>query len=313
MSSHIDVLAAREVPLGGPRAMHVRRTLPQRHRSLIGAWCFVDHYGPGDVEVTGGMVVPPHPHAGLQTASWLFDGEIEHRDSAGNRATVRPGELNLMTAGRGISHTEVSTPGTTVLHGAQLWIALPDESRRVEPGFEHFAPAPVRGPGWEARVFLGSLLGATSPVATHTPLLGAQVMLATGRTLEIDVDEGFEHGVLLDVGAIAVDGEELKPGELAFAAAGRRTLTVTAHDEARLLVLGGPPFGEAIVMWWNFIGRTHDEVESYRQEWQDQITVDGALVDAGTSVADGRFGVVDHHLPPIPAPTLPHVRLKQRR
>lgn len=313
MSSHIDVLTAREVPLGGPRAMHVRRTLPQRHRSLIGAWCFVDHYGPDDVEETGGMVVPPHPHTGLQTASWLFDGEIEHRDSAGNRATVRPGELNLMTAGRGISHTEVSTPGTTVLHGAQLWVALPDASRHADPGFEHFAPVPVRGPGWEARVFLGSLLGAVSPVATHTPLLGAEVMLATGRSLEIDVDETFEHGVLLDVGTIAVDGEELKPGELAFAGTGRRTLTVTAHDEARLLVLGGPPFREAIVMWWNFIGRTHDEVESYRREWQDQISVDGALVDAGTSVADGRFGVVDHHLPPIPAPTLPNVRLKQRR
>ena len=313
MSSHIDVLTAREVPLGGPRAMRVRRTLPQRHRSLIGAWCFVDHYGPDDVDQTGGMVVASHPHTGLQTASWLFDGEIEHRDSAGNHATVRPGELNLMTAGRGISHTEVSTPGTTVLHGAQLWIALPDETRHVEPGFEHFAPSPVRGPGWEARVFLGSLLGATSPVVTHSPLLGAEVMLATGKSLEIEVDGSFEHGVLLDVGAIDVDGEELKPGDLGFASAGRTTLTITARDEARLLVLGGPPFGEAIVMWWNFIGRSHEEVEAFRQDWQDQITADGAVVPAATSVADGRFGVVDHDLPPIPAPVLPNVRLKQRR
>ncbi len=313
MSSHVDVLTAREVPLGGPRAMRVRRTLPQRHRSLIGAWCFVDHYGPDDVDQTGGMVVASHPHTGLQTASWLFAGEIAHRDSAGNHATVRPGELNLMTAGRGISHTEVSTAGTTVLHGAQLWIALPDATRHVEPGFEHFAPSPVRGPGWEARVFLGSLLGATSPVVTHTPLLGAELMLATGKSLEIDVDETFEHGILLDVGAIDVDGEELKPGDLAFVADGRTTLTVTAHDEARLLVLGGTPFGEPIVMWWNFIGRTHEEVVAYRQEWQDQITADGAVVVAGTSVADGRFGVVDHDLPPIPAPILPNVRLKQRR
>ena len=313
MSSHIDVLTAREVPLGGPRAMRVRRTLPQRHRSLIGAWCFVDHYGPDDVDQTGGMVVASHPHTGLQTASWLFAGEIAHRDSAGNHATVRPGELNLMTAGRGISHTEVSTAGTTVLHGAQLWIALPDATRHVEPGFEHFAPSPVRGPGWEARVFLGSVLGATSPVGTHTPLLGAELMLATGKSLEIDVDESFEHGILLDVGAIDVDGEELKPGDLAFVADGRTTLTVTAHDEARLLVLGGPPFGEPIVMWWNFIGRTHEEVVAYRQEWQDQITTNGAVVVAGTSVTDGRFGVVDHDLPPIPAPILPNVRLKQRR
>jgi redox-sensitive bicupin YhaK (pirin superfamily) len=191
MTAQIDVLTSREVPLGGPRAMRVRRTLPQRHRSLIGAWCFVDHYGPDEVAHTGGMVVAPHPHTGLQTASWLFEGEIEHRDSAGNRATVRPGELNLMTSGRGISHSEVSTEGTSVLHGAQLWIALPDGTRHADPGFEHFVPQPVRGPGWEARVFLGSLLGAESPVSTHTPLLGAEVMLATGKSLEIEVDEAF--------------------------------------------------------------------------------------------------------------------------
>ncbi|RYB93515.1 pirin family protein [Nocardioides oleivorans] len=304
MTPHIDVLTSREVPLGGPRAMRVRRTLPQRHRSLIGAWCFVDHYGPDEVTETGGMVVAPHPHTGLQTASWLFEGEIEHRDSAGNHATVRPGELNLMTAGRGISHSEVSTAGTEVLHGAQLWIALPDGSRDTDPTFEHFAPRPVRGPGWEARVFLGSLLGAESPVTTHTPLLGAELMLATGKTLEIEVDEGFEHGVMLDVGLVSVDDVELKPSDLAYVATGRTTLTITALEESRMLVLGGPPFGEAIVMWWNFIGRTHDEIVGYREEWQAQLA-DGRQVD-------GRFGVVDLDMDSIPAPEMPNVRLKLR-
>jgi redox-sensitive bicupin YhaK (pirin superfamily) len=312
MTAQIDVLPSREVPLGGPRAMRVRRTLPQRHRSLIGAWCFVDHYGPDDVEASGGMMLPAHPHTGLQTASWLFDGALEHRDSVGSLATVRPGELNLMTAGRGISHSEVSPPDTTVLHGAQLWIALPDATRDCDPGFEHFAPEPVRGPGWEARVFLGSLLGASSPVTTHTPLLGVELMLATGKSLEIDVDETFEHGVLLDVGVIDVEGEKLEPSDLAYLAPGRTTLTVTAHEEARLLLLGGPPFGEPIVMWWNFIGRTHEEIVGYREAWQDQITVDGAVVDAGTAVAEGRFGVVDLDVAPIPAPEMPHVRLKLR-
>jgi quercetin 2,3-dioxygenase len=304
MTAQIDLLTSREVPLGGPRAMRVRRTLPQRHRSLIGAWCFVDHYGPDEVEHTGGMVVAPHPHTGLQTASWLFEGEIEHRDSAGTHAVVRPGELNLMTSGRGISHTEVSTEGTSVLHGAQLWIALPDGTRDTDPGFEHFVPQPVRGPGWEARVFLGSLLGAESPVVTHTPLLGAEVMLATGKTLEIEVDEAFEHGVLLDVGAVDVDGTGLKPSDLAYAAPGVRTLTVTAHEEARLLVLGGPPFGEPIVMWWNFIGRTHEEIVGYREEWQAQVR--------GGRQVDGRFGVVDIDMDAIPAPEMPNVRLKLR-
>ncbi|WP_210504276.1 pirin family protein [Nocardioides xinjiangensis] len=308
----VEVMTPREVPLGGPRAMRVRRTLPQRHRSLIGAWCFVDHYGPDDVDETGGMVLPAHPHTGLQTASWLFDGALEHRDSVGSLATVRPGELNLMTAGRGISHTEVSTPGTTTLHGAQLWIALPEDSRHVEPRFEHFAPRPVRGPGWEARVFIGSLLGASSPVVTHTPLLGVELMLATGKSLDVDVDETFEHGVLLDVGAVDVDGQDLRPSDLAYVPPGRGSLTVTAHEEARLLLLGGPPFGEAIVMWWNFIGRSHDEVAGYRREWQHQVTAGGEVVADGRQVAPGRFGTVDLDLQPIPAPPLPNVRLKER-
>src|SRR5215218_6110050 len=120
----VQILTPRDVPLGGPRAMPVRRTLPHKQRPLIGAWCFVDHYGPDDVALTGGMRVAPHPHTGLQTVSWLFTGEIEHRDSTGSHAMVRAGELNLMTAGRGISHSELSTPQTTILHGAQLWLAL---------------------------------------------------------------------------------------------------------------------------------------------------------------------------------------------
>ena len=127
------VLPYRNVPLGGPRAMTVRRSLPQRAQSLIGAWCFVDHYGPDDVSLTGGMAVPGHPHTGLQTASWLFTGEVEHRDTTGTRALVRPGQLNLMTAGSGIAHSEYSTPATTVLHGAQLWIALPEADRFAAP------------------------------------------------------------------------------------------------------------------------------------------------------------------------------------
>ncbi|PVG81310.1 pirin [Nocardioides gansuensis] len=307
-------MVPREVPLGGPRAMTVRRTLPQRERSLIGAWCFVDHYGPDRVTDTGGMKVAPHPHTGLQTVSWLFTGVIEHRDSADNHALVRPGEVNLMTAGRGISHSEVSTPAATELHGAQLWVALPDSARHVDPGFQHYQPPPVGGEGWEGRVFLGSLLGSTSPVATHTPLLGAELVLAAGTILDIDVDTSFEHGVLVDTGVVRVDGDEVKQHELAYVAPGRGSLHVEAGADARLLLLGGPPFGESIVMWWNFVGRTHEEIVGYREEWQAQITRDGVVVGDSQDVADGRFGVVlDDHLPPIPAPALPNARLKERR
>ena len=138
-----QILTPREVPLGGPRAMTVRRTLPDRSRSLIGGWCFADHYGPDDVSANGGMRVPPHPHTGLQTVSWLFDGEIEHRDSIGSHAMVRPGELNLMTAGRGIAHSEVSVGSGPVLRGVQLWVVQPDHARTGDPGFENVVPERV--------------------------------------------------------------------------------------------------------------------------------------------------------------------------
>lgn len=305
--SGVEIMAARDVPLGGPRAMRVRRTLPQRHRSLIGAWCFVDHYGPDDVAETGGMRVAPHPHTGLQTVSWLFTGEVEHRDSAGHHAMVRPGEVNLMTAGRGISHSEVSTPATTTLHGAQLWVALPDADRRTDPGFAHHVPTPVTGAGWEARVFLGSLVGDTSPVSTFTPLLGAELLLEPHTVLDLDVDETFELGVLVDTGVVGVGGVEAKAHDLAYVPPGRSTLALTSYDEpVRLLLLGGPPFGEAIVMWWNLVARTHEEVVEWRERWQQQITADGLV--------DGWYGVpVGDELPPIPAPPLPNARLKERR
>jgi redox-sensitive bicupin YhaK (pirin superfamily) len=303
----VEIMTPRDVPLGGPRAMRVRRTLPQRHRSLIGAWCFVDHYGPDDVADSGGMRVAPHPHTGLQTVSWLFSGEVEHRDSAGNHAMVRPGEVNLMTAGRGISHSEVSPGTTTRLHGAQLWVALPDGDRHTDPGFAHHAPTPVTGDGWEARVFLGSLLGDSSPVPTYTPLLGVELVLEPGTTLVLDLDPSFEHGVLVDTGVLVADGVETKQNDLAYVPPGRSTLELTSYDQpARLLLLGGPPFGESIVMWWNFVGRSHEEIVGFRARWQEQIT------DAG--LADGWFGIpIGDELPPIPAPPLPNARLKERR
>lgn len=304
----MEILSAREVPLGGLRAMSVRRTLPQRQRTFIGAWCFVDHYGPDEVGTSGGMVVPPHPHTGLQTVSWLFSGEIEHRDSAGFQALVRPGEVNLMTAGRGISHSEYSTPSTSTLHGAQLWVALPDSERDRAPDFEHFAPQPVLGEGWSARVFLGSLLGSTSPVRTFTPLLGAELRISAGTTLLIPVDPTFEHGVLLDSGVLTVDGKPLEANELGYLAPGQDAVTLVADQDALLLFLGGQEFGEKIVMWWNFIGRDHDEVAAYRAEWQDLINDP----EHGHG-SRGRFRLPSADLmPPIPAPVLPNVRMVKR-
>ena len=300
----VEIIEPRDVPLGGLRAMNVRRTLPTRGRTMVGAWCFLDHYGPDDVDETGGMVVSAHPHTGLQTVSWLFRGEIEHRDSAGNRAIVRPGEVNLMTAGRGISHTEVSTSGTTTLHGAQLWLALPDGSRAIDPGFEHYAPPLVAGDGWSARVFLGSLLGQASPVGTHTPLLGAELTLAGGTTLSIPVDPAHEHGVLVDIGALTLDGTAVKPSQLGYVAAGADRLVLHAAEHTRVLLLGGTPLGERIVMWWNFVGRSHEEIAEYRRQWQALLA--GEEQDRFSLPDDDRY-------PEIPAPEMPvGVRLTPR-
>jgi redox-sensitive bicupin YhaK (pirin superfamily) len=220
-----------------------------------------------------------------------------------------------MTAGRGISHSEVSTAGTSTLHGAQLWVALPEDSRHGAPGFEHYAPPELAGDGWRGRVFLGSLLGDLSPVSTYTPLLGAELVLEPGVILPLEVDPSVEHGVLVDLGSVTVDGTTAKPSDLAYVPPGDGTLALVVGDEgARVLLLGGPPFGEPIVMWWNFVGRSHEEIAGYRAEWQAQITSDGEVIADSSDVADGRFGVVSgDHLRPIPAPELPNARLKERR
>ncbi|PJN21427.1 pirin family protein [Kitasatospora sp. CB02891] len=295
----VRVLPPRDVPLGGPRAMTVRRTLPQRERTLIGAWCFIDHYGPDDVATTGGMDVAPHPHIGLQTVSWLFSGEIEHRDSLGVHAFVRPGELNLMTAGHGIAHSETSTAATSILHGVQLWVALPDEHRHTARDFHHHVPTAVTFDGGEARVFLGTLAGDTSPVPTFSPLLGAEITLAPGATLTLDVDPAFEHGLLVDQGDITFAGTPLHPADLGFLPAGPTTLTLTnpSPTPARLVLLGGTPFEEEIVMWWNFIGRSSEEIVQARIDWEKGV----------------RFGEVQGYPGDrLPAPELPNVALKAR-
>ncbi|WP_406813361.1 pirin family protein [Mycobacterium sp. M23085] len=297
-SPTVEVLQPREVPLGGPRAIRVQRTLPQRQRSLIGAWCFIDHYGP----VAARMDVPPHPHTGLQTVSWLFSGGVEHRDSAGVHAAVRPGELNLMTAGAGICHSEVSVDSGALLHGVQLWVALPASESGTGRDFAHYVPAPLALPGATARVFLGELAGSSSPVPTFTPLLGVQLDLAAGATLDLDVDPAFEHGVLCDSGVVHVDGTALTVAQLGYRSPGRSRLQLHNAGEApsRVLLLGGPPFTEELVMWWNFVGRSHEDIVTYRQLWED---------------ADDRFGAVQGYrgaLARLPAPPLPTARLRPR-
>ncbi|RPK55074.1 Quercetin 2,3-dioxygenase [Streptomyces sp. ADI96-02] len=292
-----ELLSPRHVPLG--EGTEVRRLLPNLGRRMVGAWAFVDHYGPDDIADEPGMQVPPHPHMGLQTVSWLHDGEVLHRDSLGSLQTVRPRELGLMTSGRAISHSEESPkPHARLLHGAQLWVALPDEHRNVEPHFQHHADLPtVTAPGVGATVILGELDGAVSPGTAYTPIVGADLALARGAEARLPLEPDFEYAVLSMSGEAEVDGVRVLPGSMLYLGCGRTELPLRAASDAGLMLLGGEPFAEEIVMFWNWIGRSQEEVAQARHDWMN-----------GT-----RFGEVKgYDGPSIPAPELPAVPLKAR-
>lgn len=306
----VEIITARDVPLGGLRAMTVHRTLPQRRRSLIGTWCFIDHFGPNRVAADGGMDVAPHPHTGLQTVTWLFEGTIRHDDSHGIHELVRPGEVNLMTAGGGICHSEVSAENTEILHGVQLWTVLPHSARHGDRRFDHHAPDQIAFQGGSALVFIGSLLGITSPVETFTPLVGAEIRLDAGASIDISLDPSFEHGFLVDTGDITLEGVPVGRTELAYTGTGADTLHIAniGDEAARIVLLGGEPFGEEVVMWWNFIGRDDAEIRRFHEAWN--------AAGGGDNDQFGQVTGYRGHDPDgetwLPAPTMPPTVLRPR-
>jgi redox-sensitive bicupin YhaK (pirin superfamily) len=289
-----QVYAGRLQPLGGDTT--VRRLLPNLGRRLVGAWCFVDHYGPEDISDRAGMSVPPHPHLGLQTVSWLLAGQVHHRDSLGNDVLVGTGELGLMTSGYGITHAEHSpVPHSALLHGVQLWVALPSPTRNGAAGWEHHRALPqLTQPGLRATVILGSVAGVASPGHAHSPIVGADLALAAGADVRVPLEPGFEHAALVMSGSVVVDAEPLAPGAMLYLGCGRRDLVLTAAQPARVLLLGGAPFEEQVVMWWNFVGRSHEEIAAARSAWE----------------SGARFGAVSGAGSPLAAPPLPPGSLK---
>lgn len=302
----LELLRPREVPLGGPRAMRVRRVLPNRERRMIGAWCFADSYGPADIAGEAGMQVPPHPHTGLQTVTWLNAGEVLHRDSLGRRELIHPGELALMTAGHGIAHAEQS-PQThsSTLYGAQLWIALPDHARSSTPAFEFHTELPrLELAGGSVTVIAGELDRTRSPASVHSPLVGAALTLAASGRLTLPLESDFEHGILALGTGLTVEGTPLQPGELAYLGRGRARVTVGSDAGGEALLLGGEPFAEDLVMWWNFLGRAHENIVEARAVWEREHD---------STLADRRFGAVgSYEGPALPAPTMPNTRLRAR-
>ncbi|MET1051491.1 MAG: pirin family protein [Mycetocola sp.] len=293
----VRLLEPREVPLGGIRGILVHRSLPQRELPMVGAWCFLDRF---DDEETR-MRVLPHPHTGLQTVTWPLEGIIHHRDSVRSDVVVKPGELNIMTAGTGISHSEFSVGDVDgPMRGLQLWVALPREMAGIDPFFEQYTELPVFAvDGLAATVLVGRLGTVVSDATIYTPLVGADAVIDAGARATLPLESHFEYAVMVVSGTLDVAGERVSSGPLVYLGTEREELEVSSEDGARFVLLGGVPFGDEIIMWWNFVGRSHEEIVSAREDWESEST---------------RFGHVDGHGGErIPAPPLPSVRLTPRR
>lgn len=268
--------------------IHVRRALPRRGRRTVGAWCFADHMGPASVTEGAGLDIGPHPHVGLQTVTWLLDGQVLHRDSLGSEQVIKPGELNLMTAGNGVTHSEEATGAYRgELHGVQLWVAQPGGTRHGDAAFTHHATLPQCDLDLAVgTVLIGEFAGAASPARHDTALVAVDLALRPGESV-LPLRADFEYAAVVVQGAIAIDGRPVVPGRLAYLGLGRQELVLQAAEPTRALLLGGEPFEEPIVMWWNFVARSRDDLSAAYAAWQAQ---------------DDRFGRVHSPLPRIPAP-----------
>jgi redox-sensitive bicupin YhaK (pirin superfamily) len=243
------------------------------------------------------MDVPPHPHIGLQTVSWLLEGEVLHHDSLGLTGLARPGVVNLMTAGGGIAHSEETPPEHSGrLGGVQLWTALPEAERHRPPSFEQHGELPTFSlEGGAATIFLGSLAGVTAPGTTFSPLVGVDLAATTDAPLALPLDPAFEHAIVPLSGNWTLDDRMLSPATLYYLGCGRDALTVSCPSApdgpARALLLGGTPFGESVLMWWNFVARTSDEIVAAREDWEagrrfgEVRAYDGARLEAPPFVA----------------------------
>ncbi|MEX2251870.1 MAG: pirin family protein [Acidimicrobiia bacterium] len=262
--AHIEVREGRSATVG---ATAVTRILPTKGRRTVGPWCFVDLILPPDFEDPHPLEIGPHPHTGLATVTWLLEGSALHSDSLGTEQPIHPGQLNLMTAGRGIAHAELGT--TTGIHGVQMWLAQPEETRHGPSRFQHVPDLPVAGFATaEATVMVGSLDGVESPAEVDTRMVGADIRARRG-SLEIPAQTGYEYAVVPIDRSLRVGDDIVEPGWLALVPSGADVVPIEITvDVARFLFLGGQPLGEPIEMWWNFVARSKEEITAAWQAWQ---------------------------------------------
>ena len=252
-------------------AFQVRRALPSPVRVMVGPFIFVDQFGPAHLPPGQAMDVRPHPHIGLATVTWLFEGAIYHRDSLGSFATIRPGQVNLMTAGRGIVHSERSPQTERVdgphLYGMQTWLALPDGQEEIAPAFESLSDLPlIEDNDVSARVIMGTLWGKTAPTTQHAATIYAEILLAPGGTIPIDA-EADERAVMLVGGAAEIDGEPLALYGLSVLAPGA-AMRLTSASGGRVMLLGGEAFRTPRHVWWNFVSSSHERINQAKADWR---------------------------------------------
>jgi quercetin 2,3-dioxygenase len=294
----LERIETRAAEIGG--GLVVRRALPNRRRRTVGAWCFLDHAGPMEFGRGGGMGVGPHPHIGLQTFTWMIEGTVMHRDSLGNEQLITPGQVNLMTAGRGIAHAEDSdSAGGGRLHAVQLWIALPDGERHRAPAFRNYPHLPlVELGGFSVRVLAGSAFGETSPAEVYSPLVGLDLAAAGPASIGVPLNASFEHAALVLSGAASIEDQELTPHTLLYLGSARERLAIRCEAAARIMLVGGVPFGEDILLWWNFVARNAQEMEQAALDWN----------------TGQRFGAVHGSpSPPLSAPEVTGLHLRPAR
>jgi redox-sensitive bicupin YhaK (pirin superfamily) len=290
LTSEVPSIAAHEVQVIESRtaqigALSVRRALPTKGRRTVGAWCFIDHMGPEPVSVEHSIDIAPHPHAGLQTVTWLFSGEFLHRDSLGSEQIIRPGQLNLMSAGYGVAHSE-ENPGLTYgqLHGIQLWVAQPSSTRNGEAAFEHHRELPgLELDNATATVVVGEFAGAVSPARRDSEHVGVELDLHGGDTT-IALDPTYEYALVVASGEVLVDTQVVTPGHLAYLDPGRDECRFSTRGPSKAMLVGGVPFAERVFMWWNFVARTQDEIADMWLRW---------------AAGDERFGDVASPFPRI--------------
>ena len=265
-----QVIVPRARDIGG---FEVRRALPSTHKQMVGPFIFFDQMGPNEFLLGAGLDVRPHPHIGLSTVTYLFDGEIMHRDSLGIVQAIRPGAVNLMTAGRGIAHSERTAPELratgTRLFGIQTWLALPKSHEEIEPSFKHIAREDlpvIDGEGKRVRLILGSGYGETSRIAMPHETFYAEAVLAPGAVLPFDPDVD-ERAIYVASGEIDIAGDVFGPGRLLVLRPGDR-ISILALSNARLMLIGGDPMDGPRHIWWNFVSSSKERIDQAKADWK---------------------------------------------